>query len=183
MIPPCGGEALFDGQDLSNLSGKALRKARSRIGMITQKHDLVETLRVDRNVMAGVLGRWSFWRALRFLAWPTQAELAEAEAALASVGLAEKLKQPTASLSGGEQQRVAIARALVQAPLLLLADEPVASLDPATADEVLQLLTSLARSSGMALICSLHQPELAARFCDRIFELRDGRLSKMQAQG
>ncbi|MEZ5735734.1 MAG: ATP-binding cassette domain-containing protein [Novosphingobium sp.] len=183
MIPPHGGDVLFDGQDLSRLSGYALRRARSRIGMITQKHDLVETLRVDRNVMAGALGRWSVWRALRFLAWPTRAELAEAEEALAAVGLADKLKRPTASLSGGEQQRVAIARTLIQAPFLLLADEPVASLDPGTAEEVLLLLTRLARSSGMALICSLHQPDLAARFCDRTFELRDGRLSLMQAQG
>ena len=181
-IPPRGGAILFDGQDHTRLSGHALRNARRRIAMITQKHDLVETLRVDRNVMAGALGRWSLWRALRFLAWPTREELAEAEAALAAVGLAEMLKRPTASLSGGEQQRVAIARAMVQAPLLLLADEPVASLDPATAADVLRFLTDLARSSGMALICSLHQPDLAARFCDRTFELRDGRISELEAR-
>jgi len=183
IIPPRGGGILFDGQDLSQLSGKRLRQIRARIGMITQKHDLVDTLRVDKNVMAGALGRWSVWHALRFLAWPTRAELAEAEAALAAVGLADKLKRPTAALSGGEQQRVAIARALVQGPDLLLADEPVASLDPATAENVLQMLTGLARSSGMTLICSLHQPALAERFCDRIFELREGTVAERRSGG
>lgn len=176
MIPPRGGRILIEGQDLSQLSGDRLRHARARIGMITQKHDLVETLRVDKNVMAGALGRWSILRALRFLLWAKSEELAEAEAALALVGLAGKSLRPTVALSGGEQQRVAIARTLIQAPALLLADEPVASLDPVTAQEVLGLLTRLARSTGMALICSLHQPGLATRFCDRVIEARDGRI-------
>jgi phosphonate transport system ATP-binding protein len=175
-IPPKAGTILFEGQDLSRLEGAALRRVRSRIGMVAQKHDLVDALRVDKNVMAGALGRWSTGRALRFLFWARSSELAEAETALAAVGLADKLWQRTGSLSGGEQQRVAIARALVQAPALLLADEPVASLDPAAAEEVLGLLTGLARSRGMALIASLHQPELAARFCDRVIEVREGTL-------
>ena len=174
MLPPCSGTVRFGELDLSQLEGAPLREVRTRIAIISQKHDLVETLRVDRNVMAGALGRWSLWRALRFLIRPTRAELADAKAALAKVGLEGKLKHPTSALSGGEQQRVAIARALIQGPELLLADEPVASLDPVTAAEVLELLTGLARSSGMALICSLHQPELAARYCDRILELRGG---------
>ena len=180
MIQPRGGSILFAGQDLSQLSGARLRAVRARIGMITQKHDLVETLRVDKNVMAGALGRWGIWRSLRFLVWAGPAELAEAEGALAAVGLADKLKRPTHALSGGEQQRVAIARVLIQAPSLLLADEPVASLDPVTSEEVLGLLTRLARASGMALICSLHQPELAARFCDRVIETRGGTLVQRQ---
>ena len=161
---------------MAGLRGRRLRQARARIGLITQKHDLIDALRVDKNVMAGALGRWSTRRALRFLFWSKPQELAEAEAALASVGLAAKLRVPTSALSGGEQQRVAIARALVQAPRLLLADEPVASLDPRTAVEVLDLLTGLTKARGMALICSLHQPELAERFFDRIVEVRDGRL-------
>jgi phosphonate transport system ATP-binding protein len=173
-IPPRAGQLLFEGLDLAQVRGAARRDARARIGMISQRHDLVEPLRVDKNVMAGALGQWSAWRALRFLVWANRAELGEAEAALAAVGLADKLKRPTSALSGGEQQRVAIARSLVQAPALLLADEPVASLHPAAAREVLALLTDLTRSRGMALICSLHQPDLAARFCDRIVEVRDG---------
>jgi phosphonate transport system ATP-binding protein len=174
LIPPLGGIVRLRGEDLSQLRGRELRRARSRIGMIAQKHDLVEPLRVDKNVMAGALGRWSTARALRFLVRPTREELAEAEAALAAVGLRDKLRQRTAKLSGGEQQRVAIARALIQAPALLLADEPVASLDPQAAEGVLSLLTGLARERGMALIAALHQPELAERFCDRVVELRDG---------
>jgi phosphonate transport system ATP-binding protein len=144
--------------------------------MITQKHDLVEPLRVDKNVMAGALGRWSTARAIRFLIWPRSAELAKATEALAAVGLADKLKRRTSTLSGGEQQRVAIARVLVQAPALLLADEPVASLDPTTAEEVVKLLTQIARARGMALIASLHQLDLAERYCDRIVELHSGTL-------
>ena len=175
-LKPRAGEVLFEGRSLSALRGRELRAARARIGRITQKHDLVETLRVDKNVMAGALGRWSTARALRFLFWSRADELAEAEGALASVGLARKLKAPSSELSGGEQQRVAIARALVQAPRLLLADEPVASLDPQTAVEVLDLLTGLTKAHGMALICSLHQPELAARFFDRTVEVRHGAL-------
>jgi phosphonate transport system ATP-binding protein len=178
QAPPRAGRVMVEGQDLYALRGEALRRARSRIGLVAQKHDLVDPLPVHVNVMAGALGRWSNLRALRYLMRARKAELQEAEAALTQVGLADKLREPTSSLSGGEQQRVAIARALVQAPRVLLADEPVASLDPKTAEEVLSLLTGLARSQSMALICSLHQPELAGRHFDRVLELRDGRLEE-----
>lgn len=174
MIPPSRGIITLEGTNLASNR----QKLAGRIGMITQKHDLVDVLRVDKNVMAGALGRWSNLRAFRFLFWAKEDELAEAEAALEAVGLADKLKRPTSSLSGGEQQRVAIARALVQAPSLLLADEPVASLDKASAVLVLDLLTSLARERGTALIVSLHQVELANRYCDRIIELGSGRTSQ-----
>jgi phosphonate transport system ATP-binding protein len=176
QIPPRAGLLLFEDQNLATLKGTALRRVRAHIGLVTQKHDLVELLRVDKNVMAGALGRWSTLHALRFLLWSSRAELAEAEAALRTVGLASKLRQPTSALSGGEQQRVAIARVLIQAPRLLLADEPVASLDPGTAEEVLDLLTGLTKARGMALICSLHQPDLAARYFDRIIEVKAGAL-------
>jgi phosphonate transport system ATP-binding protein len=176
QIPPQAGEVRLDGRSFARLRGGELRRARSRIALVAQKHDLVDTLAVHVNVMAGALGRWSNLQALRYLVRPSAAALAEAQAALAAVGLTEKLRAPAAQLSGGEQQRVAIARALVQAPLVLLADEPVASLDPRTAREVLDLLTGLAASRGMGLICSLHQHDLAARYFDRVLELKDGRL-------
>jgi phosphonate transport system ATP-binding protein len=118
---------------------------------------------------------------LRYLAWPNRAELAEAETALAAVGLAHKLRAPSKSLSGGEPQRVAIARALVQAPDLILADEPVASLDPRTAADVLRLLCDLAEKRNVALLCSLHQPELAMRFFDRVVEIAHGNASERPA--
>jgi phosphonate transport system ATP-binding protein len=173
-VPTSGGRIVFGGQDVGRCAGPELRRLRRRIAVIAQKHDLVDPLRVHQNVMAGALGRWSTLHALRYLAWPPAATLREAEEALALVGLADKLRARTASLSGGEQQRVAIARALVQAPELILADEPVASLDPHTADDVLTLLCSLAARQGLALVCSLHQPELAARHFDRVVEIRNG---------
>jgi phosphonate transport system ATP-binding protein len=136
--------------------------------MIAQHHDLVDRLAVYQNVMAGALGRWSSLHALRFLAFPFSSELAEAQAALTRVGIPHKLKSKTSDLSGGEHQRVAIARALVQRPDILLADEPVASLDAELATQILALMCSLARESGVTLVCSLHQEHLAERYFDRI---------------
>jgi phosphonate transport system ATP-binding protein len=159
MLPPAGGSISFVGRE------------RGGIALIAQHHDLVEALRVDKNVLAGGLGRMTTWAALSLLLYTPPIQRAEAEAALASVGLAGMARRRTAELSGGERQRVAIARALVQSPLLLLADEPVAALDPETAEAVLGLLTDLARTTGTALLCSLHQPELASRFCDRVIDL------------
>ncbi len=174
LLPPAKGAMEVTGVDPVTLSREELRRLRCRIGMIAQRGDLVDPLRVAQNVMAGALGRWSTWRALRFLLRPTTSELAEARTALSAVGLEDKLRSRTAQLSGGEQQRVAIARALIQAPALLLADEPVSSLDPANARGILRLLTSLARAEGMGLVMSLHQPDLAQEFCDRVIELSGG---------
>jgi phosphonate transport system ATP-binding protein len=179
QIPPAAGDVRLDGEAFSALRGDALRRARGQVALVAQKHDLVETLPVHANVMAGALGRWSNLRALRYLVRPTAAELAEAQAALGAVGLAGKLRTATSQLSGGEQQRVAIARALVQAPRVLLADEPVASLDPRTANEVLELLAGLARERGIGLIASLHQPELARRYFDRVLALDGDRLAEL----
>jgi phosphonate transport system ATP-binding protein len=168
------GEVWVGEARVSGARGRELREIRSRIAFIAQKHDLVDRLRVYQNVMAGALGRWSTAHALRFLAWPKAAELDEAREALDCVNLAHKLRNRTTELSGGEQQRVAIARALVQHPLVILADEPVASLDPDTAAQVLELLCNLARGRGITLICSLHQPELARRYFDRILRIEKG---------
>jgi phosphonate transport system ATP-binding protein len=168
------GEVWVGEARVSGARGRELREIRSRIAFIAQKHDLVDRLRVYQNVMAGALGRWSTAHALRFLAWPKAAELDEAREALDCVNLAHKLRNRTTELSGGEQQRVAIARALVQHPLVILADEPVASLDPDTAAQVLELLCNLARSRGITLVCSLHQPELARRYFDRILRIEKG---------
>jgi phosphonate transport system ATP-binding protein len=174
-VPIESGKVSVGDVVVSAVRGRALRQIRSRIAFVAQKHDLVDRLRVYQNVMAGALGRWSTAHALRFLIWPRTSELDEAREALESVGLAHKLRSRTTELSGGEQQRVAIARALVQHPLVLLADEPVASLDPETSAQVLKLLCDLAKSRQITLICSLHQPDLAGRYFDRVVRITAGR--------
>jgi phosphonate transport system ATP-binding protein len=170
------GSVIVDGTAVQSLQGKALRAMRARLAFIAQHHDLVDRLRVHQNVMAGALGRWSALHALRYLALPLAHELEEARTALARVEIPEKLRAKTSDLSGGERQRVAIARALVQRPEAILADEPIASLDPKLASQILELLTALARERGLALVCSLHQPQLAERHFDRIVHLERGRL-------
>ncbi|HEX4808491.1 MAG TPA: ATP-binding cassette domain-containing protein, partial [Bryobacteraceae bacterium] len=121
FVPAVSGSIRVAGIEVTRLRGAALRHLRSRIAVVSQRHDLVDELRVYQNVMAGALGRWSSLHALRFLLWPRANELAHAEAALKHVGLDHKLRVRTAGLSGGEHQRVAIARALVQDPYLMLA--------------------------------------------------------------
>lgn len=168
------GQITVDGISLHGLHGKPLRQLRRHIAVVSQRHDLVDRLSVHQNVMAGALGRWSVWHALRFLFWPRDEELAEAENALRRVGIAHKLRERTSEISGGEHQRVAIARALVQQPLLLLADEPIASLDPDLSGQILSLLCSLAGETGFALFCSLHQPEYAYKYFDRVIRIQHG---------
>lgn len=174
FVPIHSGEITIDGISVSGLRGKHLRQLRRHVAVISQRHDLVDRLRVYQNVMAGALGRWSAWHGLRFLFWPKAAELAEAENALRRVGIAHKLREHTSDLSGGEHQRVAIARALVQQPSLLLADEPIASLDPDLSRQILALLSSLAEETGFALLCSLHQQRYVYKYFDRVIKIEQG---------
>jgi phosphonate transport system ATP-binding protein len=182
FVPIRSGEITVDGISLQGLHGKRLRQLRRHIAVVSQRHDLVDRLRVHQNVMAGALGRWSAWHALRFLFWPRTDELAEAENALRRVGVAHKLRERTSEISGGEHQRVAIARTLVQRPLLLLADEPIASLDPELSDQILSLLCSLARETGFALFCSLHQPEYAYKYFDRVIRIQNGGIESQDSR-
>jgi phosphonate transport system ATP-binding protein len=175
-MPASSGEVVLGGQGVNARRRRELRALRRHIAVIPQKHDLVDSLRVYHNVMAGALGRWSDWHALRFLFWPLAVELDAARQALDRVDLADKLCARAGTLSGGQQQRVAIARALVQQPLLILADEPVASLDPRLAHQVLELLCRLAEDEGVALICTLHQHELARQYFPRVLEMSAGRI-------
>jgi phosphonate transport system ATP-binding protein len=174
FVPIRSGSITVDGISVKGLHGKRLRQLRRHIAVISQRHDLVDRLRVHQNVMAGALGRWSAWHALRFLFWPNAQELDEAEQALRRVGIAHKLRERTAEISGGEHQRVAIARALVQHPSLLLADEPIASLDPDLSHQVMSLLCTLASESGFALFCSLHDHEFAYEYFDRVIRIQHG---------
>jgi phosphonate transport system ATP-binding protein len=149
--------------------------AGGRPALVFQQHALANRLSAQDNVLVGALGRMGFWRAALRL-WPRQ-EIAAAQACLAQVGLEGLGARRADRLSGGQRQRVAIARALLQRAPVLLADEPVASLDPATAEGVLALLRDLARAQDLAVLVSLHQPELAARFADRLLHLEDGCLT------
>ncbi len=180
FVPVEAGRILVDGVDVRGARGRDLRALRRRVAVIAQKHDLIDGLAVYQNVMAGALGRWSGLRALRFFLLPSRAELAEARAALECVSIAPELRRRTADLSGGQQQRVAIARALVQEPMVLLADEPVASLDLALSRQILALLCEVAATRRMALLCSLHQPELAREYFDRVIDLHLSETSAMR---
>ncbi len=177
FLPIFSGSITVDEVEVKGLRGRRLRKLRSRIGVISQRHDLVDRLSVHQNVMAGALGRWTTVRALRFLLRPKAAELEEAKWALSRVALERKLFSRTSDLSGGEHQRVAIARTLVQQPLLLLADEPVASLDPSLSSQILSLLCSLAHENGFTLLCSLHQVDFAYEHFDRVIRIEAGKIA------
>lgn len=174
FVPAKSGKIMVNGVSLEGLRGRALRSFRRQVALVFQSHDLVDRLRVYQNVMAGALGRWSSAHALRFLFWPRPEELAEAERALDRVGIAHKLRATTSEISGGEHQRVAIARALVQQPKLLLADEPIASLDPELSHQILSLLCRLADENGFALLCSLHQRQYAYQYFDRVIRIEQG---------
>jgi len=182
FLPIFSGSISVDGVEVGGLRGGRLRKLRSQIGMVSQRHDLVDRLGVHQNVMAGALGRWTTLHALRFLLRPKPAELEEAKWALSRVALERKLRSRTSDLSGGEHQRVAIARALVQQPLVLLADEPVASLDPILSGQILALLCSLANENGFTLLCSLHQPDLAYEYFDRVIRMEAGKVASDEPQ-
>jgi phosphonate transport system ATP-binding protein len=158
------------GTALAGLSSSRLRSVQRRIGTISQRLDLVDQVRVLHNVNAGRLGQWGTARALLALVVP-RADPAVVSA-LDRVGLAFAVHERTERLSGGERQRVAIARLLVQDPDLVLADEPVSSLDPSRASEVLELLRTA--SPHGTLVVSLHQPELARRYCTRVIGLQGG---------
>jgi phosphonate transport system ATP-binding protein len=172
-VVPDAGTVTVLGEQPAALGPARLRALRTRIGTVPQRLDLVGPLRVVHNVNAGRLARWSLGRALWSLVRPQG--LPEVLAALERVGLADRVHDRCEDLSGGQQQRVALARLLVQDPELLLTDEPVSSLDPALAAQVLDLLSGLA-ADGRTLLTSLHDPVLAARTCDRLVGLREGRV-------
>jgi phosphonate transport system ATP-binding protein len=169
---PTDGRVTVLGREVTALSGRALRELRSEVGFIFQQFELVPSLTVLENVLTGSLaavrgprlGLWSYGRAAR----------TEALARLERVGLLERAYQRADTLSGGQQQRVAIARALMQRPQVLLADEPVASLDPESSDQVMALIREIAVDEGLTVICSLHQVDLALSWADRIVGLRHG---------
>jgi phosphonate transport system ATP-binding protein len=152
----------------------AIRQMRTDIGFIFQQFNLVRRLDVLTNVLIGVLPRMPFWRSA--LGQFTTNERQMALSALEAVGLADCAKQRASTLSGGQQQRVAIARCIVQRARVILADEPIASLDPESARNVMEILSNLSRDKGVTVLVSLHQVAFARRFCQRTIALRSGEI-------
>ncbi|MBK1783022.1 phosphonate ABC transporter ATP-binding protein [Prauserella cavernicola] len=162
------------GTDLATVSGTRLRALRRRVGFVFQQFHLVGTLTVLENVCTGALGALRGPR-LGLATYPKHVRH-EALRHLDRVGLAEQAFQRADTLSGGQQQRVAIARALLQRPEVLLADEPVASLDPESAGQVMRLLREISTEQDLTVLCSLHQVDLALSWGDRVVGLRSGRV-------
>jgi phosphonate transport system ATP-binding protein len=174
LLSPTGGSVVVAGHEIAHLSGVPLQLARLDVAMISQHSNLVKRRSVIANVLTGALGRHPDWRTS--LGILPVVELPQAYRHLQTVGLTHLAAQRSGTLSGGQAQRVAIARALAQAPKVLLADEPVASLDPEAAEDILRLLRRLAREDDLAVLCVLHQPGLALRYADRVVGFRDGRV-------
>jgi phosphonate transport system ATP-binding protein len=174
LIDPTEGEILWDGVDLALLRGEELRKARRHIGMVFQQFNLVRRSKVITNVMAGRLGYVPTWRSL--LGQFPQEDVQMAQEAMRRLGITDQAQKRADELSGGQQQRVGIARALMQEPKILLADEPVASLDPVLAHSILQHLERLNREDQITVLCSLHYLDLVQRYATSVIGLREGRL-------
>ena len=170
------GEVVVLGRSMQRRgrAGQDLRRARREVGVIFQQFNLVGRLGLLTNVLLGVLGRAPAWRTSlgRF----TRSEREQAMACLDRVGLADYAGQRASTLSGGQQQRAAIARALLQGARVLLADEPIASLDPQSARRVMEILADINRRDGVTILVSLHQVAYAAAYCPRTLALREGEL-------
>ncbi len=172
-LQPTQGSVRVNGTDLARLDGERLRRARLDLALISQHASLVKRRSVLANVASGALGRHGGWYTA--LGGLPAAELRRARGYLAEVGLETLARQRAGTLSGGQAQRVAIARALAQRPRALLADEPVASLDPEAAEDIMKLLRRLAGEENLAVLCVLHQIDLAHAYADRVVGIRDGR--------
>lgn len=172
LIEPTSGRVFWHDQEVTGASQEELRRIRRKIGMIFQHFNLVHRASVQTNVLAGRLGYVNpAWSLLdRF---PRQ-DLDRARQKLARVGIADKADQRADALSGGQQQRVGVARALMQEPEVILADEPVASLDPVLAHSIMQYLEQINRQDGVTVLCSLHFLDLVHRYAHRAIALNQG---------
>lgn len=174
LIDPTEGEIVWDGVDIAKLKGEELRRARRSIGMIFQHFNLVKRSTVLTNVLAGRLGYTKTWWSVtsRF----PKSDYEKARKSLARLGIEDQAAKRADELSGGQQQRVGVARALMQDPKMILADEPVASLDPVLAHSIMQHLEMLNKTDGMTILCSLHYLDLVQRYATRVIGLREGTL-------
>ncbi|HLQ19107.1 MAG TPA: ATP-binding cassette domain-containing protein [Tabrizicola sp.] len=176
LVEPTSGNISMLGRDVPALSPRALRQFRAEVGIVWQRHNLVPRLSALSNVIHGVQARMSGPRAWAQSLAPAMVR-DEAMSCLDRVGLADRALVRVDSLSGGQQQRVAIARMLMQRPHFILADEPDASLDPQTGEEVMSLLLGLVRDDGLSLLVISHRLEHTLRFSDRILGLANGRIA------
>jgi phosphonate transport system ATP-binding protein len=174
LVEPTSGRILVGGRDVTAAGREDLREIRRGIGMIFQQFNLVRRASVLTNVLAGRLGYVPpAWALANYFPGPV---IAQAMRSLERVGIADKAFGRASALSGGQQQRVGIARALMQEPRIILADEPVASLDPALSHSILKYLEELNRNDGITVLCCLHFLGLARRYGTRILALKDGRI-------
>ncbi len=174
LIDPTEGQVVWDGIDITGADTSELRTIRRRIGMIFQHFNLVRRSNVMINVLAGRLG---YTRPLSSMMYHFSAKDRDmAMKALERVGIADQAYKRADELSGGQQQRVGIARALMQQPSMILADEPVASLDPVLAHTILGYLERMNQEEGMTVLCSLHYLDLVQRYATRVIGLRDGEI-------
>lgn len=169
---PTSGNIKFEGQDVTNIKGKELRNYRSKIGMIFQHFNLIPRKTVIMNVLSGALAQTPMLNSIMGIYSDEQKE--RAMKYIKIVGLEGKENSRADNLSGGQQQRVAIARTLMQNPSVLLADEPVASLDPATSHSVMQYLKKINEELGITVICNLHFLSLVRQYSSRVIALKDG---------
>jgi phosphonate transport system ATP-binding protein len=174
LTPVTGGRILFKDLDVTALRGRDLRQWRARSAMIFQQFNLVGRLDVLTNVLMGRLAEIPSWRSLAQL-WPAE-DVAVAMSALEQFDMASLAAQRADQLSGGQQQRVAIARALVQNPEIILADEPIASLDPRNTKIVMDALLRINKHFGITVVCNLHSLDLARSYCDRLIGMATGRV-------
>ncbi len=174
LIEPTEGQIIWDGVDVTQADPTQMRHIRRQIGMIFQQFNLIKRSSVLTNVLAGRLGYVNPWSSLLYH-FP-QTERAMALQALERVGIADQAHKRADELSGGQQQRVGIARALMQQPRMILADEPVASLDPVLAHSILGYLERLNKEEGITILCSLHYLDLVQRYATRVIGLRNGRI-------
>lgn len=173
MVEPTEGNIAFQGEETIKAGGRKLRRIRREMSMIFQGFNLVERVSVLTNVLHGRLGYMSSWRGAFGLF--AKSDIADAKRLLARVGLQEQTHKRADELSGGQQQRVGIARALAQQPKLILADEPIASLDPAASETVMSSLHRFCAEDGIACLCNLHQVEMAKKYASRIIGIHKGR--------
>lgn len=174
LIEPTSGEIWWNDVKLSHVSGEELRRARRQIGMIFQHFNLVNRSTVLTNVLSGRLGYVNSLASIlgRF----PEEDVKRAHASLARVGIGDKADNRADELSGGQQQRVGIARALMQEPEMILADEPVASLDPALAHSIMRRLRQINQEDNITVLCSLHFLDLVQQYSTRAIALNDGKL-------